>query len=500
MAGGDATSAGGDAAGRAGRPRPASPVILEPTDWDTFRKHDREAISAVFDPRGERIASAGLDGTVRLWDVASGTMQDVLQGPEKVSGRHALVAFLDEQHLAVSFSDGRAFLWTVAPGPFRPRALPDMADIRTAAIDAQDRWLATVAVRPTPDGTVEQVEVWNLATASATVKPVRTLRLGREPVSRIAFSPDGGKLLTVSGNSVELWNANLWNAAGDDKPLASLVHGDRVLSIAFDAEGGRLVTASADQTARIWDVRTGQLLAPPLVHDTPITAVAFDGAGKRIVTATARDVRIWDARTGSQTRALLHDAPVVAAAFDATGERLATVAEDGFVRLWRVNDGSVVDTIGGLPPAIGDEPVATTITMDSDSYTIYIVRAPAAGVPRAWTWDIARKTLEDDDTWPINARHRLHVRPDDGIEVTSRSNWDGRPALLPPLRDRLTRIVVSPDGGYMAAFYGKGQVRVMRLPESDPKEFMRYVRENVVPLLDQPKLSGEERRRLGLGG
>ena len=276
-----------------------------------------------------------------------------------------------------------------------------------------------------------------------------------------------------------------------------------MLSIAFDADGRRLVSISADQTARVWDARTGRPLAPPLVHDAPVTAVAFDGAGKRVVTATAGtariwDARIWDARTGSQTRALLHGAPVVTAAFDATGERLATVAEDGFVRLWRVNDGSVVDTIGGLPPATGGGPVATTITMDAD--VIYIVRAPAAGVPRAWTWDIARKTLENDDTWPISARHRLHVRPDNGIEVTSRSDWGGPLALLPPLRDPLTEIVVSPDGGYLAAFYGKGQVRVMRLPESDPKEFIRYAREKVVPLLDQPELSGEERRRLGLGG
>jgi hypothetical protein len=63
----------------------------------------------------------------------------------------------------------------------------------------------------------------------------------------------------------------------------------------------------------------------------------------------------------------------------------------------------------------------------------------------------------------ISARHRLQVRPDNGIEVTSRSDRGGPLALLPQLRYPLTGIVVSLDGGYLAAFYGKGQVRVMRL-------------------------------------
>ncbi len=301
----------------------------------------------------------------------------------------------------------------------------------------------------------------------------------------------------MSGSSVALWNANVWKAAGDDAPLVTLQHSAPVLSVAFDADGGRIVTGSADGSARIWDARTGRPLAPPLMHDASVVAVGFDATGRWLFTAAATAVRIWDARSGSPRKVLLHGAPVVTAAFDATDDKIATVAEDGFVRLWRIDDGTVIDTIHGLPDATSGGPETATTALYPHGATIDIVRTPALGAPHAWTWDVSGKMLSNNDAWRISARHRLHVLPDNGIEVTGDG---GVPlALLPPVRRPISGVVVSPDGGYVAAFYADGEMRGVRLPASDPKEFIRYAREKVVPLLDQPELSGEERRRLGLG-
>jgi WD40 repeat protein len=232
------------------------------------------------------------------------------------------------------------------------------------------------------------------------------------------------------------------------------------------------------------------------VHGAPITSIAFDPAGKFVATAGGETVRVWDAWSGSQKKEWPQDAPVVATAFDASGDELATVAQDGSVRLWRIEDGTIVDSVSGLPAAVEGGGVATTIIMNARNGTIDIVRAPAAGVPRAWTWNRSAKTFESEQAWQISSRHRLHVRPDGGIEV--RGDGDVPLALLPALRKPLAGTVVSP-GGYVAAFYANGQVRGVRLPASDPKEFIKYTREKVVPLLDRRELSAEERRRLGLG-
>ena len=481
------------------RPRPETPITFKATPWDTLGQHEREAITAAFDPSGARIASAGLDGTVRLWDAAGGDMLDVLQGPAKVSGRYAFVAFLDGQSLAASFSDGRAFLWTLAPSPLRPQELPTVAGIRTAAIDALDHRLATLAKVSADTGeAVNRIQMWNIGSAGTKATVVRELRTDARPISQIAFSPDGSRFLTVSPTTITLWNANVWDATGDDEPIASLDHGATVTSFAFDSDGKRLVTGSADGIARIWDGRSGRPLAEPFRHDASVTDVDFDGTGTWVLTAAGRAVRIWDIRSGKLKTVLLHAAPVVAADFNATDKRVATAAEDGFVRLWRIGDGSVVDTIGGLPITTeggGDKPA---ITINAQGDIIDVIRVPATGAPQAWTWNVAAKSLQNDNAWRIGARHRLHVRPDSGIEV--RGHGDVPLALLPPLRKPLAGIAVSPDGGYLAAFYATGEMRGVRMPAGDPKEFIRYAREKVVPLLDRPELSEEERRHLGLEG
>ena len=73
-------------------------------------------------------------------------------------------------------------------------------------------------------------------------------------------------------------------------------------SAAFSPDGKRIVTASEDKTARLWDAETGKPIGEPLKgHTDSVMSAAFSPDGKRIVTASDdKTARLWDAETGKQ--------------------------------------------------------------------------------------------------------------------------------------------------------------------------------------------------------
>ena len=72
-----------------------------------------------------------------------------------------------------------------------------------------------------------------------------------------------------------------------------------IKAVAFSPDGKRVVTASSDQTARLWDGLTGQLLAVLGGHTGRVKHVLFSPNGTRVVTASDdATLRLWDAQTG----------------------------------------------------------------------------------------------------------------------------------------------------------------------------------------------------------
>ena len=79
----------------------------------------------------------------------------------------------------------------------------------------------------------------------------------------------------------------------------------RVQSAAFSPDGSRIVTASGDKTARIWDAASAKEIAVLRGHDNPVTSAAFSPDGSRIVTASwDKTARIWDAATAKEIAVL----------------------------------------------------------------------------------------------------------------------------------------------------------------------------------------------------
>ncbi|MDY7232395.1 AAA-like domain-containing protein, partial [Hyalangium rubrum] len=103
-------------------------------------------------------------------------------------------------------------------------------------------------------------------------------------------------------------------------------HEDSVWSAAFSPDGSRVLTASDDRTARLWDSRSGQLLATLKGHEDSVWSAAFSPDGSRVLTASKdRTARLWDSRSGQLLATLKgHEGRVVSAAFSPDGSRVLT--------------------------------------------------------------------------------------------------------------------------------------------------------------------------------
>jgi AAA-like domain/WD domain, G-beta repeat len=114
-------------------------------------------------------------------------------------------------------------------------------------------------------------------------------------VTVVAFSPDRKIVLTGSAdNTARLWQVETGQPFGPP-----LQHQDVIRAVAFSPDGKIVLTGSDDNTARLWQAETGQPFGPPLQHQDVIRAVAFSPDGKTILTGSDDNtVRLWQAETG----------------------------------------------------------------------------------------------------------------------------------------------------------------------------------------------------------
>jgi dipeptidyl aminopeptidase/acylaminoacyl peptidase len=121
-----------------------------------------------------------------------------------------------------------------------------------------------------------------------------------------------------------------------------------VLSAQFSRDGLRIVTASWDKTARVWDAATGQSLVTLAGHEAGVKHAQFSPDGARIVTASGdKTARVWDAATGQSLVTLAgHEAGVWSAQFSPDGARIVTASRDKTARIW-----TILPTSAGPPPA-----------------------------------------------------------------------------------------------------------------------------------------------------
>jgi WD40 repeat protein len=113
-------------------------------------------------------------------------------------------------------------------------------------------------------------------------------------------------------------------------------HTANVSSLAFSADGRRLVSGSYDATMKLWDVATGKELAT--FKDRPVRAVAITADSKTLATGSSDGlITLWDVATGNQKSTFKADTEAIRSlAFSTDGKTLVSGADNGMVKVWDV--------------------------------------------------------------------------------------------------------------------------------------------------------------------
>ena len=160
-----------------------------------------------------------------------------------------------------------------------------------------------------------------------------------------AFSPDGGRVVTASSDNT----ARLWEATTGAELIVLRGHEGEVYSAIFSPDGSRVVTASSDNTARLWEAATGAELAVLRGHEAEIYSAVFSPDGDRVLTASKdHTARLWDAATGAKLAVLRgHEEDVNSAVFSPDGSRVLTASSDNSARLWDAASGAELAVLRG---------------------------------------------------------------------------------------------------------------------------------------------------------
>ncbi len=118
--------------------------------------------------------------------------------------------------------------------------------------------------------------------------------------------------------------------------LALKGHTDHVYTASFSADGSRIVTASWDRTAKVWDAKSGAEVLTLSGHTNNVESASFSADGTRIVTASADNTaKVWDAKSGAEVLTLKgHTNNVTSASFSSDGTRIVTTSWDRTAKVW----------------------------------------------------------------------------------------------------------------------------------------------------------------------
>ncbi len=397
-----------------------------------------------FSSDGRVVAAGHDDGRVRFLDVATRKFLGEIQTHPDLVGTQAVSA--------IAFSPDNRFVATA--GEDRVVRVWD-ADSHKLTAELKSHTDRVPALAWSPDSKLLISAGWDTSARAwrpPHPDPLMLLNSHADQVTMVAYSPDGKYLACAdSDNDIHLW----LDAEAATRGPVLRGHNDEVRCLTFSPDGRKLASAGADRVVHVWDVRDGKLLAGPNPKGRHAIAV-IAGGPLRLASSGGSNVRVWDVETGDEVAPTnLCAAFSVAASPD--GKWLGVGGTDHFTQLWNAADGTLKASLEATKPPIG------FVTFTPDSKTL-VHTSPADGLVWLWTCATGEPDMiivEAADACTLEA---VAVHPDGkrvacgGIDYMSTGERDGAVCVWDTsTKDKLYTIdigVVSlafdPQGKYLA--------------------------------------------------
>jgi WD40 repeat protein len=467
----------------------AMPDLADPAFRRAFTGHDGPVNAVTWAPDGTWLATAGSDGTARIWDITTGTPVATLTGHRGAVQTIAVAP--DGSWLATGGSDGTVRIWDTSTHALRATFTASRhGAVHCVAIAPDGTWFATTG------GHGLRVQIWSittekhkitltgrygsayeavispdsswLATAgnadgtiriwdSSTAENKMTLEGLRGTALSVAIAPDGYWIAASSDKgSVQLWESatgTMMRALPDSKcPI-------HVVTIASD--GAWLASGGGDGTIRISNSANGADIATLTGHRGAVRSMAAAPKGNWLATGAADGtVRVWDIAAGARSATPnSNHCSVRMFAVAPDGTRLGTVGRDGAIQIWNATSGICTGIFAervAWAQALAIAPDGSWIAAGSDDATVRIFDV-ASGVHRltltGHDGPIKDLAIAPDGTWLATTGNDATVRTWNVADGSLRSTLAGD-------FEWVETAAIDPRGQWVAIVGGKGSVRI----------------------------------------
>jgi WD40 repeat protein len=311
-----------------GGKNPSKDITAKPRIYWMSQSEENNVNSIAFSPDGKFIVSGSADNTVRIWNVATGKeiarmLPDYFALTQNgttyyMSGVYHVAFSPDGKYIASSGTDGNVYIWEVSSG----REIARLSPLLKHDISPYLSYSA-LSVAFSPDSkyvvsgsTDKTIRIWEIKTQ----REVASFGFfGGEAVSpsgvnSVAFSPDGRYIVWGSDITVHVWDTISKQEilrmshdhimySMDGGPYAPEDNGRSSLgtvnSVAYSRDGKHILSASDDNTVRIWNASTGQEISR-IVHyaysysSASVRSIAISPDGKYVVSGDSHgQINLW---------------------------------------------------------------------------------------------------------------------------------------------------------------------------------------------------------------